>query len=236
MNNLKQQTPPKNPEKDKLDAANILDVTGDGGKINNNECNESKQMSSSTLKCPCGESDPSSIYVKCAKCIQQWHNKCCNLDGLTQAAIRKLEKWQCPRCYTSPFVQTHIDAANCLKEFVDKMTRIERCNEDLNDSITSVEFFNMHIKHLLLDDKKFIEQTSKLETLSSDVTAIRKQVSELHKRSPNEELITAYKDVSLQVAQLSEQVEKVTSYKYTYKLVIYYDYWRCSLLSFPRTV
>lgn len=55
-------------------------------------------------KCPCSRSDPSSSYVKCAKCKQQWHNKCSNLIGLDQKAIKKLEHWYCPRCYTCPYL------------------------------------------------------------------------------------------------------------------------------------
>ena len=40
--------------------------------------------------CPCNMSDPTSTYIKCAKCGQEWHNKCCNLAGISQAIIRKL--------------------------------------------------------------------------------------------------------------------------------------------------
>jgi alkylated DNA repair dioxygenase AlkB len=54
------------------------------------------------VKCPCGKSDSKSTYIICAKCKQQWHNKCCNLTGLLPAAIKKLEHWECPRCYSCP--------------------------------------------------------------------------------------------------------------------------------------
>ncbi len=53
-------------------------------------------ISSSKDKCPCKASDQDSTYVICVKCKQGWHNRCCNLNGLTQAAIKKLDEWQCP--------------------------------------------------------------------------------------------------------------------------------------------
>ena len=47
-------------------------------------------------KCPRNSSDPESTYVKCAKYSQEWLNNCCNLSGISQNAIKKLAKLQCP--------------------------------------------------------------------------------------------------------------------------------------------
>jgi alkylated DNA repair dioxygenase AlkB len=80
----------------------ILDVTSTPDKIRASV--EAKVETSLKLKCPCGEHDGESTYVTCAKCQQCWHNKCSNLTGITSAAVKKLEFWQCPRCYRCPLL------------------------------------------------------------------------------------------------------------------------------------
>ena len=117
-------------------------------------------------KCPCNSSDPESTYVKCAKCSQEWHNNCCNLSGISQNAIKKLVKWQCPKCYVCPLSDQSLSGD--YKEFISTMSRIEKCNEELKDGVSSFEFFNQHIKHLLLDDHQFKNQSSKIDNLHAD--------------------------------------------------------------------
>ena len=92
----------------------ILDVTTPKEKTeqffdaastpNNSKKGHGKVRVKAADKCPCGKSDKSSTYVTCAKCKQQWHNKCCNLTGLPGSAVKKLEFWQCPRCYVCPIL------------------------------------------------------------------------------------------------------------------------------------
>ena len=122
----------------------------------------SADNSNNLEECPCGESDKSSTYIKCAKCSQGWHNKCCNLRGTTQATIKKMEWWLCPRCFTSRHAAESEPKIDQYKLFMDKMARLEKCNEELNGSISSVEFFNQHIRHLLLDDTKFKSQSTRV--------------------------------------------------------------------------
>ena len=84
-------------------------------------------------KCPCNSSDPESTYVKCAKCSQEWHNNCCNLSGITQNAIKKLVKWQCPKCYVCPL--SNHSLSGDYKELISTMSRIEKCNEELKNGL-----------------------------------------------------------------------------------------------------
>ena len=65
---------------------------------------ESQLEASKKLKCPCGQHDGDSTYVTCAKCTQGWHSRCSNLTGIGQTAVKKLEFWQCPRCYRCPLL------------------------------------------------------------------------------------------------------------------------------------
>ena len=57
------------------------------------------------------------------------------------------------------------------------MSRIEKCNEELKDGVSSVEFFNQHIKHILLDEKKFKNQSSKIYNLHADITEVKTQIN-----------------------------------------------------------
>ena len=103
-------------------------------------------------RCPCGKSDPQSTKVICAKCKQHWHNRCCNLSGLTQTMIKKLELWQCPKCYTCPIISKQ-------------------------PATMQAEFSAMkHQINLLL---KSNTQMDNCQSISAEVTALRNQVSEL---------------------------------------------------------
>ena len=57
------------------------------------------------------------------------------------------------------------------------MSRIEKCNEELKDGVSSVEFFNQHIKHLLLDEQKFKNQSSEIDNLHADMTEVKTQIN-----------------------------------------------------------
>ena len=62
------------------------------------------------------------------------------------------------------------------------MSRIETCREELNEGISSVEFFNQHIKHLLLDDSKFKSHTDKIDKLTDDMAEVKSQLVQLNQR------------------------------------------------------
>ena len=108
--------------------------------------NDKPGPSKSRVKCPCGKSDKQSSYVICAKCKQQWHQKCCNLIGLDSAAIKKLEVWQCPRCYTCPLLCRQPASLFAemstmkeqMKKLLDKNTHRENC-QNLNAEISALK-------------------------------------------------------------------------------------------------
>ena len=126
-------------------------------------------------KCPCNSIDPESTYVKCAKCSQEWHNNCCNLSGISQNAIKKLVKWHCPKFYVCTLSDQSLSGD--YKEFISTMSRIEKCNEELKDGVSSFKFFNQHIKHLLLDEHKFKNQSSKIDNLHADMAEVKTQLN-----------------------------------------------------------
>ena len=113
-----------------------------------------------TNKCPCGKSDTSSTHIICAKCKQSWHNKCANLTGLGKAAIKKLEIWQCPKCYTCP-----------LLRYQPTINHAE--SKALPSSLQS------DIKSMTLQMKSLIEKTTVNESLSMEVNALKTQLAEL---------------------------------------------------------
>ena len=57
------------------------------------------------------------------------------------------------------------------------MSHIEKCNEELKDGVSSFEFFNQHIKHLLLDEHKFKNQSSKIDNLHADMAEVKTQLN-----------------------------------------------------------
>ena len=56
------------------------------------------------------------------------------------------------------------------------MARVQNYTEELNENITAIEFFNQHIKHILLDESKFKTHTDKIDKLSADVTDLKDQI------------------------------------------------------------
>lgn len=154
-----------------------------------------KTTSKSTDKCPCGKSDPQSTKVICAKCKRHWHNRCCNLSGLTQPMIKKLETWQCPKCYSCPILSQQ--PASLHAEFSAMKQQI----------------------NLLLESNS---QKECCQSISAEVTALREQLSELVKVSKENEvkvkLSPDLEEAVRQVAQLSPELiakieESVTELK-----------------------
>ena len=53
-------------------------------------------------ECPCGEELSKAILIQCSKCESFWHTACAGLNGITTAAIVKLNPWHCYLCYELP--------------------------------------------------------------------------------------------------------------------------------------
>ena len=81
-------------------------------KLEYSQLSGNRSQRSMLQKCPCGLSDRTSSYITCANCSQDWHNKCCNLKGVTAGAIKKLDEWECPRCYVCPHVDIKINVTD----------------------------------------------------------------------------------------------------------------------------
>ena len=93
-------------------------------------------------------------------------------------------------------------------KFISNMSKIEKCNDDVNESITAVQFFNQHIRHLLIDDLKFVQQTNKIDKLSSDVTDIKKQLNKMQTNNisnPNEVIISEINELKKQLAEFASK-------------------------------
>ncbi|KAL5272965.1 hypothetical protein ACHWQZ_G000971 [Mnemiopsis leidyi] len=134
-------------------------------------------------RCPCGKSDPQSTKVICAKCKQHWHNRCCNLNGLTQPMIKKLELWQCPKCYTCPIISKQ-------------------------PATMQAEFSAM--KHQISLLLKSNTQTDNCQSINAEVAALRNQVSELVNASKEKvskvELPPDLEEALRKVNQLSPEI------------------------------
>lgn len=52
--------------------------------------------------CPCGVEPDAATFIACMNCDQWYHVECVNLTGLSSKAGEYL-RWECPRCYVSPF-------------------------------------------------------------------------------------------------------------------------------------
>ena len=145
----------------------------------------SKADASKRVKCPCGKSYKQSSYVICAKCKQHWHQKCCNLTGLTQNAIKKLELWQCPRCYTCPLLGKQ------PASFYAEMALM---------------------KHQI---NRLIETNSKSKdcdkSLNAEVAALKEQVSELVKISKDSEVKTNLCTEMEEYSNVLENVKKMNA-------------------------
>ena len=130
--------------------------------------------------CPCQQSDESAIYIVCQGCREKWHTKCVNLVGLKNNGVNQIKQhWKCPWCHTSPFTPTAGKGPNIepdpdavVKEFFSRIDDIKKYNEDLRDSATSIDFFNTHVKHLLLKEDEFTAHTRNTSEINSKLDII----------------------------------------------------------------
>ena len=75
------------------------------------------------------------------------------------------------------------------------------------------EFFNEHIRHLLLDDTKFREQTAKLDNLKSAVDTICGRLDVIQSNNctrPYEDLVASFNNMSAKMAELEMQVNSLS--------------------------
>ena len=171
---------------------------------------------SALRKCPCGLSDRTSSYITCANCEQDWHNKCCNLKGVTPASIKKLDEWECPRCYVCPLVDTNINVVDVspdesgqgyLKSILEGISRLEASSKETKDSAHA-----LHQLHSKLATTPSLEpQLVELKDLT------RELVSNIPKNSEwqEEEKVIGHRIESLEmeIGKLAASIGKLDSHQ-----------------------
>ena len=150
-------------------------------------------------KCPCKKSDTKSWLLKCTKCQQHWHSGCSNLHGISQDLVESLENWLCPACFipctgmkslpsNNDYICTvcrnnsnissalHTDSA---KQFIENVTSLTQLNEELSNSASHIDYFNLHLKHLLLDKSSIDNYATKLDETTNNIGLISDSITKL---------------------------------------------------------
>ena len=204
-----------------------LDVVGDIDKSTNAEESPilkkrsahapSLTFPNSDECCPClATGTKGSILVKCSECNQVWHSECSNLAGITLSASKKLVKWNCPRCYVSPLVSSSGSGKeDSFSEFLKITTDMKKLNEDLKENATAVDFFNTHIKHLLLNEDSFKKHSERIEKLERGITEIKEMLERQHDETlpHQDEVLKEVKFIKSHIQQscLSEKMEEIST-------------------------
>ena len=147
------------------------------------ENNEPASITSTLIsKCPCLQ-ESKVLTIVCVSCKQNFHSNCVNLGSPTPAALKRLSiSWKCPDCFIFPYTRRlkEEEKSVALTEFFSNISKISKCNEELKDSATTIEFFNEHIRHLILREDSFNEHSKKterlvtgIEDISEDIAAIK---------------------------------------------------------------
>jgi alkylated DNA repair dioxygenase AlkB len=155
--------------------------------------------------CVCNIYKSGALSIQCDKCYDHWHLDCVSLKGLTKPMIDAIELWHCPNCFVSPYVKGNHDS---LTGFLDGIETIKKCNGDLEESKKSLELFNAHMRHFLLDQE---HSTVSFKSLCTDVVLLKKQIGEVHGVTclPDEVLVNSYRGVEVQVGELTKEIAKL---------------------------
>ncbi|KAL5269061.1 hypothetical protein ACHWQZ_G002780 [Mnemiopsis leidyi] len=143
-------------------------------------------LSTSKGQCPCfNTGSKNALLIKCVKCTQAFHPTCVNLNGLTKASMNKLTTWKCPDCFIFPYSQQSEkrSEAEAFSDFLKIFPRISQCNEELKESASTVEFFNEHIKHLVINEDSYKVQSQKLNHMETEIKLIKQGMDRLSKLS-----------------------------------------------------
>jgi uncharacterized protein YeeX (DUF496 family) len=106
------------------------------------------------------------------------------LTGLTPNAAKKVMEagWKCARCFVSPY-SGDFERAQNFREFQRITSDMEKFNEDLKKNFDSVEFFNLHLRRLMLNKEDYIKDSQRLSQLEKSVTSMEsfyeKEVNDL---------------------------------------------------------
>ena len=180
---------------DRLETSSIeIDVVGDDLSGQQTKNANILDVAKLKIKCPCGKSDPTSTHIVCTSCHQSWHNKCCNMNGLTPTCIKKLVNWDCPNCFKCPYMKQPNDPA---LDLITNSVRAEKDNEDLNEKYTNIlhemkllneSILNPCHREAATDDQSPTQH--KLDTISEDVKLLSEKVIILKKSLETKALST----------------------------------------------
>ena len=192
-------TPTSSPlvSKDVLECKNVqqrrnlkYELNSEDEEVNVDSFDDTKtakgSLSTPKGQCPCfNTGTKNALLIKCAKCSQAFHPMCVNLTGITKAPLSKLTTWKCPDCFIFPYSKRSQNSleAEAFSEFLKIIPRISKCNEELKESTSTVEFFNEHIKHLVINEDSYKAQSQKLNQLEAEMNQIKLGMERLSKLS-----------------------------------------------------
>ena len=167
-----------------------------------------------TNKCPCMlPSLKSSIFIKCMNCSLEWHSTCVNLTGITAAAVKKMAGWKCPQCYISPFSEKLCGDADAFAQFKNAMKNIKEVNGNLAENSNAIEFFNSHLKHLLLEPAEFLKHSERIGAVEKGVSEIKDILCKLPNSllTTSEDELAEMKEIRNELTAVQEKVEHIKS-------------------------
>ena len=189
----------------------------------NDVSSQLKEILSSSMNilnngCPCQDDALKGPFlIDCTKCTLSWHPECSNLVGITKAASKKLTSWKCPQCFLPQHKpSSDSDEGNAFSEFLKVTADIRKCNEELKDSATAIDFFNAHIKHLLLNEDSYVQHSGRIQKLETHVTEIKDMLLKLDGNEQMHEELRSIKkliDMKSQAESLAVLQEEIQSIK-----------------------
>ena len=204
-------TPLGSPVMEKKILSRLKGVTKRDKLSDVNVCDDDLDLNSSLWdknSCPCSQPmTKSSITIECVKCSQKWHSSCANLPGLTQASIKKLvaSSWNCPKCFISPYVDQ--ERGQNFKEFLKITSNIAKVNEELKENSQGIEFFNLHLRRLILDEDDYAKDSERILRLETSLAEIKTILSKNISPSPENSRFQVLED---EIKNVKESVAKVT--------------------------
>ena len=157
--------------------------------------------------CPCSQPfTKGSLTIDCNKCSQKWHSACVNLAGLTQASIKKLVSWNCPKCYISPYVDQ--ERGQNFKEFLKITSNIAKVNEELKENSRGVEFFNLHLRRLLISEEDYVKDSERISRLETSLDEIKTMLSNNVSPSTDKSHLKALEE---EIEAIKDSIGKITA-------------------------
>ena len=187
-------------------------------------------------KCPCKKSDSNSWKLQCKQCQQQWHSGCVNLKGISKDFVEQLENWMCPNCFVPCNTQpptTYVCSvcknnaevssaleSNAAQNFINSVKSLSTMSDQLNQNSSDIEYFNLHLKHLLIDASSIDNHSCKLQAATDSMNSISDEICKLNNAvaalklpsksqlSMNDEIIKKLNDtIESKITQFTDKIK-----------------------------